>query len=109
MYYVGSTINYRSRLKNHFNLLRNNKHSNKLLQNDFNCGHRFKAYCIAQTPSYNDRLYIEYKLLSDKSYNIIGGNMDFNRIIGLGIITTDDELTFITNNLKEKIYGRRQT
>ena len=72
--YIGSTLNFRIRLRSHFYELRNNKHHNKHLQNAFNkYGLKFFSFCVLEEcePIQDTLMFIEQKYLdSSPDYNI---------------------------------------
>lgn len=72
--YIGSTLNFRFRLRNHFYELRKNKHGNIHLQNAFNkYGIKFFKFMILEEcePIKDTLLFIEQKYLdTSPDYNI---------------------------------------
>lgn len=79
-FYFGGTGNYRVRQANHKSSLKYNRHSNKLMQRDYNLGHSFEFIVLHEFENKADAFEKELSLIgefinTDLCYNIdIGGD-----------------------------------
>lgn len=75
--YIGSTNNFKRRKKEHFNLLRNNKHGNEDLQNDFiKLGESYFKFLHLWFCDEDKLTEAEKHFLSDKSISLYNKILD---------------------------------
>lgn len=98
MVYVGQSINIKSRWNQHLNELRNNKHCNGILQEDFlkygeiNFNFEIIALCELETLNMLEHHYVKKYEESNRSYNIMpGGGGKFRASVEL----TPDEYRIV--------------